>query len=170
MEPQVIDGKKFVVILSLRQDELLAPIVLELLKEIPDSLSHASESTFDVLAKLRESQEHITALTSGDQERIDHEAIRKNIEETQKASVAIAMDMLKVQTWIYAKGYAKRILAILLVPEGEAFDESKISMHEELFAVHADRETANEAINYFFQRSGVFGIGTRAFSRKAPTK
>jgi hypothetical protein len=166
----IVDGKKYIASISLRQDELLAPIVSEMLKECPDSLTHAGESTIDILAKLREGQEHITSLTSGDQERIDHEAIRKNIEETQKASVAIAMDMLKVQTWIYAKGYAKRILAILLVPEGEVFDESKISMREELFAVHADRETANEAINYFFQRSGVFGIGTRAFSRKVPTK
>jgi hypothetical protein len=33
---------------------------------------------------------------------------------------------------------------------------------KEFFAEHGDRDTANEVINFFFMRSGVFGLGTQA--------
>ncbi|MBI2428733.1 MAG: hypothetical protein HYV29_08065 [Ignavibacteriales bacterium] len=164
METKEIGGKKFVAALSLRQDELLAPIILEMVKECPHALSHAGESTLDILSKLRDGQSQVKALKSGDTSAIDLDAIKKNIEETQKASVSIAMDMITVQAWIYSKGYAKRIMAIILVLDGEKFDETKIYEREEFFGEHADRNTANEVISFFLTRSGVFGIGTRASS------
>lgn len=170
MEPKVIGGIKYVCSISLRQDELLAPIILELLKEIPDAISHAGESSLQILGKLREGQAHVEALTSADPSKIDLKAIQENILETQRSSVAVAMDMMRVQAWIYSKGYAKRIMALLMVPMGEPFNEAVVKELEEFFALHADRETANEVINFFFQRSGVFGVGMQAFLPKAATR
>lgn len=165
-----INNKLYDCRITLRQDELLAPIIQELLNEIPESLEHAGRSVMNVFRNLQEGNAHIESLKSGDPEQIDLDAIRKNIESTHSTSVMIAMDMIKVQAWIYAKGYAKRIMAIILVPAGEEFNENNIAAQEELFGRTADRETANEVINYFFQRSGVFGIGIPGSLPKDSTK
>lgn len=170
METITVNDKKFIVVITLRQDELLAPIILQLLTEQPAALTHAGEKVIEVFSQVRDGQEHINALLSGNPEQIDLQAIRKNIEETQKSSVSIAMDMMKATAWIYSKGFAKRIMAILLVPEGETFDETKIAEREEYFGKFAGRAEANAVITYFFQRSGVFGIGTAAFFPKEATK
>jgi hypothetical protein len=166
----IISDKKYIATISLRQDELLAPIIYEMMNECPDTINHTNKSTLDILGNLREGQHHVEALASGDDSKIDLSEIKKNIEATQSSTVAVAMDMIMVNAWIYSKGYASKIMSILLVPEGEKFDESKIPALQELFGAQASREIANEVINYFFQRSGVFGIGMQAFSPKAATK
>jgi hypothetical protein len=170
MEQKIIAGKKFNLSLTLRQDELLAPIVTEMLKEIPDAFAHAGEQTIGLLANFTRSQEIMGDLTSGKLEQIDLKEVRETILAMQKATVSVAMDMIKATAWIYSKGYASKMMAILLVPENAKFDETKISELAKFFAENADREKANEVVNFFFQRSGVFGIGTQAFLQKAATK
>lgn len=140
MDPKfVINDKTFVFGITLEQDELLGEIVYNMIKEVPDTLTKASEGM------------------------IDASDVSKSVDQKMRTIVNVALDMIKVHAWIYMKGYAKRILAIILVPEGEEFDASKVDERAIFFGKHADRETANEVINFFFQRSGAFGIGTQAF-------
>jgi hypothetical protein len=122
--------------LTLEQDEMLGEITSELFKECPEALSNASEG-----------------LVSAQKEGINN-----------KVAVSIAMDMMRVQSWIYKKKYARRILAILLVPEGQEFNEQDVPDRENIMKKYASKEISNEVINYFFTRSGVFGASTPASS------
>lgn len=138
-----IGGKTYVFSLTLEQDELLAPIVQEMLKECPDALQGATE-------KLVELGGGATAVS-----------------DAQKALVSISLDMMRVNAWVYAKKYARRILAILLVPLGKDFEEADVPEREKEMAKHATREVAAEVINSFFMRSGAFAVGSQASSAMA---
>jgi hypothetical protein len=158
MEPKYVIGEKnFVFSMTLEQDELLGAISYEMIRDEPGTLTRAGEGMIDLADEV-----------------LNEEAVRvrdegKGLGEKMGTAIRVALDMIKVHAWIYKKGYAKKILAITLVPEGEEFDASKIGELESFFGKHANRETANEVINFFFQRSGAFGIGTRAFSPAAMT-
>lgn len=136
---RTINDRTFVFGITLEQDELLGAIVYDMITEVPETLTKASEGMIDASDAM------------------------KSVDQKMRTIVSVALDMVKVHAWIYKKGYAKRILAIILVPEGEEFDASKIGEREIFFGKYADREMANEVINFFFQRSGAFGIGTQAF-------
>jgi hypothetical protein len=131
-----VNGAPYILSLTLEQDELLGEITSELFEERPEALSNASEGL-------------ISARSDG---------------ISNKVAVSIAMDMMRVRSWIYKKKYARRILAILLVPEGQEFDEKDVPDRENIMKKHASKEISNEVIDYFFTRSGVFGASTPASS------
>lgn len=163
METKEIGGKKFVFVLTGRQDELMGLIILEMFKEIPDAISHFGTGALDVITKMRNGNKYIEPLMSGNVDNVDLDQLLKEIESMQKEVVNLSMDMLKAKAWINAKGYLTRIMAILLVPEGEKFDESKIDEHQKFFQEQDVQRAGSEVIDYFFQRSGIFGLGTQAF-------
>jgi hypothetical protein len=131
-----INGAPYILSLTLEQDELLGEITSELFKECPDALSEASEGLVDAVEK----------------------------KPTSKIAVSIAMNMMRVNAWVYKKKYARRILAILLVPEGQEFDEKDVPDRENVMKKYASKEISTEVINYFFTRSGAFGASTPASS------
>jgi hypothetical protein len=130
-----IGERKFRFAISLEQDEILAPIIEEMLKDKPDVLASAAGAVIDL-------QKEPTSTM-----------MQQNI-------VSIALDMVKLNAWVYAKRYARKIMAILLIEEGMEFDEKEITNKMLFFGKHASREQASELVNLFFQRSGAFGIST----------
>ena len=130
-----IGDRKFRFAITLEQDELLAPIIDEMLKEKPDVLASAADAMVDLMK----------------------EPTAANL---QMKSVQIAVDLVAMNAWIYAKRYARKVMAILLIEDGKEFDENEISEKMLFFGKHASREQAAELVNLFFQRSGAFGVGT----------
>jgi len=141
-----IAGKSFALTLTLRQDELLGAINHEMLTECPE-LMDASNG----ISKVKKSKELIR------EGKLDSPEIL-NSEEQQRTLVGVAFNMVKGHAWIYKKRYASRILAILLVPEDEELKKQSVEERQEFMADNATREMANEVINFFFTRSGAFGI------------
>jgi len=147
VEPKyTIGGKNFVFGLTLEQDELLGVMAFDMISEVPDSLTGASDGMINVANEKTSKKEKLTSM------------------------VSVAMDMIKVHAWIYKKGYARKILAAVLIPEGSEFDASKVDELERFFSKNATREIANEVINFFFTRSGAFGVGMPVFSPEKSTK
>lgn len=134
-----INSVDFVLSLTLEQDELLGIVIHEMLTECPE-IAEASQGM------LKAAQDG-----GGDKGQL---------------IVKIAFDMAKAHAWIYKKGYARKILAVLLVPEGKEFQLADVPDREVFMGKHATREIANEVINFFFARSGAFGIATQAYSQK----
>lgn len=151
MEQQKYDvgGKLFRFTLSLAQDELLAPIVRSMLTECPEALSSATRSMINVSKTIPDP----SALSDDDR-----------LRRLEDQMVALAFDMAKVNAWVYEKRHARRILAVLLVPEDKEFDENDVPEREQFMAKHASREVVREVINTFFTRSGVLGLSTGASS------
>jgi predicted house-cleaning noncanonical NTP pyrophosphatase (MazG superfamily) len=129
-----IAGKSFVLTLTLRQDESLGAINHEMLEECPE-LMDASSGIMKAKTETNTSKE-----------------------AKQKVLVKVAFNMVKAHAWIYKKRYASRILAILLVPQDEELKKQTVEERQEFMADNATRELANEVINFFFTRSGAFGI------------
>ena len=134
-----INGITYRVTLSLAQDELLAPITREMLIECPELL-HASQELM-LAAKGQDASSNV---------------------------IQFGLDMMKINAWIYGKKYARRILAVLLVPEGREFDEADVQERSEIMGKHASREVAQEVINFFFIKSGVFTVGMKSSSKNPP--
>jgi hypothetical protein len=130
----VIGGRKFRFILTLNQDELLAPIVLELLKENADILSSLTSNIGNL------TQEPTSLL-------------KQNLFQ-------IHFDSMKINAWVFAKGYAQRIMATMLVEEGKEFDKNDVTEKMIFFGKQDVRTEAAEIIKCFFQRSGAFGVST----------
>lgn len=143
-----IAGKIFTRTLTLGQDELLGPITYDMLENC-DGLMEAS----DGLAKARKSKQLI------EEGNVDSQEIL-NGEQLQKVLVSVAFGIAKGNSWLYKMGYAKKILAILLVPQDEELKKQSQEEREQFMADNATREIANEVINFFFKRSGAFGINT----------
>jgi hypothetical protein len=144
-----IGGKAFRFTLSLAQDEILAPIVRSMLTECPEALSSATRSMIDVSKAIPDG----SAIPDDDR-----------LRRLEDQMVTLAFDMAKVNAWVYEKHFARRILAVLLVPTDKEFDENDISEREEFMAKHATRDVVREVINTFFTRSGVLGLSTGASS------
>jgi hypothetical protein len=130
-----IGGRKFRFALSLDQDELLAPIVLEMLKENSTLLSSSANAMVDM-------QQEPTSTS-----------LKTNL-------LQIGFDAMKLNAWVYAKGYAQRIMATLLVEEEKEFDAKDITEKMIFFGKQDCRKEASELVNLFFQRSGAFGVST----------
>lgn len=143
-----IAGKVFDLTLTLRQDELLGAINHEMLEECPE-LVEASNG----ISKVQKSKRLIR------DGKVDSKEVL-NPEQEQRTLVGVAFNMVKGHAWIYKKRYASRILAILLVPQDEEMKKQSVDERQEFMADNATRELANEVINFFFTRSGAFGIST----------
>jgi len=130
-----IGGRKFRFCLSLDQDELLAPIVLEMLKENPEILTSAGSAMINL-------QKEPTATS-----------LQQNL-------LQIGFDAMKLNAWVYSKGYAQRIMATILVEEGKEFEAKDVTEKMIFFGKQDLRTEAAELVNYFFQRSGAFGTST----------
>jgi regulator of RNase E activity RraA len=73
---------------------------------------------------------------------------------------------LKLRTWLQKNKYISRMLATLLVPDGDKFREETIDERTAFFAnvIDLDNDTdasmVEEVIDHFFMRSGVSGTIT----------
>ncbi|MDP1675656.1 MAG: hypothetical protein Q8L88_02230 [Bacteroidota bacterium] len=136
-----INDKLFHLIFTLEQDEILAPIVYEMFQELTDVFSRSSKSLINIASDNGEQKETIL-----------------------NEAVSVAIDMTKIKAWILQKRYARRLLAVLLVPAGEKFDESKILEREDFFKKNATPELTDEVISFFLSSSSIFGKNTQTSS------
>lgn len=131
----IIASRKFRFTISFEQDEILAPIVLEMLKECPDVISSVGGSLIDAQKE-------------------------DSIEKKQQILLRASINIVAMNTWIFAKRHARTIMAVLLVEEGKEFDEKDIEEKKAFLGKQDIPDIAKEVVNIFFQRSGVFGTST----------
>jgi Na+-transporting NADH:ubiquinone oxidoreductase subunit NqrC len=130
-----IGGRKFRFAISLEQDEILAPIVLELFKDCPDVIASVGGSMMSAQTE-------------------------KSAEKKQGILLSAAVNMVQMNAWIYAKRYARRIMAVLLIEEGKEFAEADLDEKMKFFGKQDIRNVAKELVDIFFMRSGAFGAST----------
>lgn len=157
-----IGGKNYIFKLTLRQSEMLGPLMYELVRECPETFSSA-ENMAEGLRKKFE-------ITNGG----DKNEIFQDIkEEMVKAFQSIIK--LKLRTWLQKKNYITEILAVVLVPEDGKFQVADVEIRKALFADSldldndTDRAIVDEVIDYFFTRNGVLANATPIFSFPAMT-
>jgi len=149
-----IGGKSYIFRLSLWQSELLGPLLSELLVACPEALNSSSDVITSVQQKLQ------SLPGSPDQKKI------MNVIEGEVVKTFQNIIKLKLRAWLQKNKYESRILATLLVPEGEKFNEGNIPALEKLFGQEIDLDndedarTVDEVIGHFFRRSGVYGTST----------
>jgi hypothetical protein len=147
-------GKNFIFRLSLRQSELLGPMMNDLIRECPELLSSQEETIVNIKQKFE-------AAATGE----ENKEIMKAVQD-QVVNAFQNILKLKLRSWLLKGKHVSRMLAILLVPEGLAFDEENIDDRTKFFAETIDLEDemqaakVDEVIDYFFQKSGVFGRST----------
>jgi hypothetical protein len=128
-----INGINHYLKLTVAQDEALAPIMSELYDECGDTLTCSSNELATILNE------------------------KENQEKRQAASLNLSIDFLKLMSWIYKKKYARRVMAILLVPVGQEYADEDVPAREAEFAKQEVSDIAKEVIQYFFTKTGVFG-------------
>lgn len=134
-----INGKKFVFNLSVETDELCAPIETEMFKAIPEAFTMVA----DALAKIGNMKKPET----------DEEwEIAKRVIAT--GSISVGYSMLRITQWLREKKYTRKLMAILLLPEGKEFNESDLPEREEFMRKYGTKQMSMEVINHFFLRSG----------------
>lgn len=142
--------------LTLEQDELLAPIVREMLEtfsEMFEKLASLIPPSSDVSG-----EESTPSIPPPDRGRLDEGL----------SSIELVVDILKINVWLHEKRYVRRLLAVLLTEEGQEFDESQVAEREKIMA-KVGREVAPEVIPFFFEQSGIFGTRTQRFSPETRT-
>jgi hypothetical protein len=140
-----IGGRKFRFAISLEQDEILAPIVLEMLKDCPDAISSVGGSLLNAQSE-------------------------KSAIKRQDILLSAAVNIVIMNAWVYAKRYARRIMAVLLIEEGKEFAEEDVSEKIKFFGKQDIRNEAKELVDIFFMRSGAFGAGTPLSTENQKTK
>jgi hypothetical protein len=154
MKVIVINNQNYNFKLSLRQSELLGPIMSDLIRECPEALSGQNE----IIANVKEKFETI----GGSKEQ------KEIMSAVQDEVVTMFQNIvkLKLRTWLQKNKYISRMLATLLVPDGDKFREETIDERTAFFAnvIDLDNDTdasmVEEVIDHFFMRSGVSGTIT----------
>jgi hypothetical protein len=137
-----IAGKTFVFNLSLRADELIAPIKKDMFRDMHDVLSMSAEKLLNIQVS-----------NSSDNDKT-------------KDVINVVIDQARVNNWFYETGNAHKLCAILLIEEGKRLSEIDLREQEEFMADNATQEIASEVITHFFTRCGSFGTLTpRSFTK-----
>jgi hypothetical protein len=140
MEPKfTINGKVFVFNLSVETDELCAPIESEMYKAIPEAFTIVADS----LGKLGDLKKPQTD--------VEWEAAKKVI---ATGAISIGYSMIRITHWLREKKYTRKLMAILLLPEGTEFNESDLPEREEFMRKYGTKKISMEVIQHFFLRSG----------------
>jgi hypothetical protein len=140
----IIGRRKFRFAISLEQDEILAPIVLEMLKDCPDTISSVGGNLLD-------------AQTEG------------SAAGKQRILLQASVNIVAMNAWVYAKRYARKIMAVLLIEEGKEFVEEDVKEKMMFFGKQDIRNEAKELVDIFFMRSGAFGVSTPQSSENQKT-
>jgi hypothetical protein len=140
-----IHGKKYLLPekVCTGQDELLAPILTDAIDENKDLLKSFGQTVKAPGPKL-----------AGDKSALGLGA---------PMLIEATIDLLKVYLWLQSKHYVRKVLAIMLVPEGQEFDPDKVSDLEKEM-VHAPREVGLEVLQSFFPKSVGLGMFTPSSS------
>ncbi len=83
--------------------------------------------------------------------------------------VSDTIKLLKVILWAQSRGYARKALAILLIPDGEEFNPDRVGDLEKEM-IHAPREAIIKVIGSFFPKSGSSVISTSSSSAAAASE
>ena len=136
------------------QDELISPILLDVIEHNDDVLKELSKA---ISAGIKATKEHVDV------------SIPAMMAAFGENFILDAIKLLKVILWAQSRGYAKKALAILLIPEGEEFDPDKVGDLEKEM-IHAPREVLIEVIGSFFTKSGNSGVSTSSSSAAAASE
>jgi hypothetical protein len=139
LKQYTVDEKKFNLIFTLEQDEILAPVVYEMFQDLTEVFSRSSKSLINIAQGEKPGE-------------------KNNLLDQ---AVSVAIDLTKIKAWLLSKRYARKLLAVLLVEDGEEFDESKIAEKEHFFAVNATADVTDEVISFFLSSSSIFGKSTQ---------
>lgn len=139
-----IANRKFFLTLSLWQDEILAPIVLDMYRELPNVLSRSSKNLIALAGNYESNEEEVNSAVD--------------------TAVAIAIDLQSIKAWILAKRKARIFLSVLLVEDGKEFLESDLAEKEIFFAKHAPAYVTDDVISFFLSSSSLFGKNTQTSS------
>jgi hypothetical protein len=69
-------------------------------------------------------------------------------------AISIGYSMIRITHWLREKKYTRKLMAILLLPEGTEFNESDLPEREEFMRKYGTKKISMEVIQHFFLRSG----------------
>lgn len=135
---------------SLLQSEILSPVISELVQDIPDVLSSPEQMINAISDKL-----DVSISQSSEQQKEILATVKKEVVDKFQSILK-----LRLRNWLDRKHYVRKILAVVLIPSDEEFDETKVEEREKSFGAldlenEDDVRTVDEVIDYFFTKIGV---------------